>query len=229
MRSLPLKALTIVLCLGTTLPGLPGCAFRFQKLEPGQAATEDASLSGALVGIPSYDTVNRLVLQPKCLSCHGAKQEPILLTYEQVKANLDDIAHEVLDEKSMPPAGPLSGPRPDLLKKWIDAGAPLNGEEAPSSGSGSGSTTPGILRPVTYAQVKEKVFEAGCTSCHFPSNKEGNSDLTTYDAVMSEAGSVFGMTVLEPSMPPADTPGVVPLTQEQKDLISLWFSDGLKP
>jgi hypothetical protein len=76
--------------------------------------------------------------------------------------------------------------------------------------------------------LKEQVLDVSCNSCHYAGNAEGLTSLQSYSDVMEVAGSLWGFTILEGSMPPADEPGVEPLTSEQKDLISLWFSDGMK-
>ncbi len=203
------------------------CSFRLQKLDSAGTASEEGLLAGALSATPSYDSVNRLVLQPKCLQCH-ASEAPLLSSYEQVRANLESIQAVTLGARTtMPPSGPLSGLRADLLRRWIEAGAPLLGDTVTAPAPPSGPS--GVLRPVTYAQVREAVFAESCADCHRPGNPDGLTDLTTYEGIMSQAGTVFAYTIMENSMPPADDAGRTPFTQEQRDLLSLWFSDGLRP
>jgi hypothetical protein len=211
---------------------IQGCSFSLQKLPNG--AVEDADSMGQNVNgggsSVDYARIRDEVLRPHCLSCHG-REAPVLLTYEQVKANLTEIEKAVLTDRSMPKAGPLSSAKASRLKEWIDAGAPevvATPQAAPSpaptsspdAGNGSG-------RPVTFALLKEKVLDPACNSCHFPDNEDEITPLGDYENVKAVKGSLWGFTILKGTMPPVDEPGVEPLTLEQKQIISDWFIDGM--
>ena len=226
MRMIERPVSTVILPLTLALSVLAGCRFQLAKVDP--AGTDDASLSGALTGVPSYATIRKLVLEPECLTCHGTK-EPILLSYEQVRAQLANIEDTTLIEKSMPPSAALSPLRARLLQNWIRAGAPLEGRDLTGADSPAGPTTPGIVRPVTFQQAWDKVIYPSCAkSCHAPDNTEGASVISNYAEWMSSKETSFYSVFIDQSMP-KPRPGVTPLTQEQKDILSLWFADGMQP
>jgi len=210
-----------------------GCSFSLQKVGvTPESETPESEAAASQSSSPSYSTIRSQILQPHCLSCHG-REAPILLTYEQTVANLADIERTVLQEYSMPQAGPISPTKQSLLRAWIDAGAPeVSKTVAPAVAPSASPEIPPVLsgpvRPVRFATLKEQVLDLACTSCHFPGNEEGLTPLTTYAEVLEVGGSLWGFTILEPSMPPLDVPGVEPLSATQKDLISLWFADGMQ-
>lgn len=60
--------------------------------------------------------------------CHvpGGAAPGILQTYEQISAFAGGIRFRAIEVGDMPPSGPLSPCNQNLLKAWIDAGAPDN-------------------------------------------------------------------------------------------------------
>ncbi len=211
------------------------CSFSLQKVGVDSGLeTPSSTESATSVTGPSYATIRSQILQPHCLSCHG-REAPILLTYEQTKANLDAIERTVLVDYSMPQAGPISESKQSLLRAWIESGAPEVVKAPATASAPSVETSPepspvfsGPVRPVVFSVLKEQVLDLACTSCHFPGNEEGLTPLTTHAEVLEVGGSLWGFTILRPSMPPLDVPGVEPLSASQKDLISLWFADGMQ-
>jgi hypothetical protein len=220
------QAAFLVLFLGLIVSG---CSFSLQKA----SSTEDLAGADSTLNeseVPSYSNIRSQILQPHCLSCHG-REAPILLTFDQVKSNLAAIERTVLQEYSMPQSGPLSSAKQALLRDWIAAGAPETVVTSRPASDSAPVTTPvlsGPSRPVRFAALKEQVLDVACNSCHFPGNEEGLSPLTTHAEVLEVGGSLWGFTILEASMPPSDVPGVEPLSALQKDLISLWFADGMQ-
>ena len=224
----------IVLAMGAS-----GCSFSLKKSgvadEDSTSSDQSASPASSAGGV-DFATIKKQILQPNCLSCHGGREEPVLLTYDQVKANLAAIENEVLVEKAMPKAGPLSDSKQTTLRAWIDAGAPETVAAADSGVTVTPSPAPsqaasGIVRPVTFATLKEKVLEPSCVSCHYAGSVidgEAMTSLQTYEEVKSVDGTFWANTIYQSAMPPLDSPGAEPLTTEQKDIISLWFSDGMK-
>lgn len=76
---------------------------------------------------PTYIDVRRAIFQPICLECHNAgiaSGGVVLESYDQVKSHVERIREVVLLEKIMPPTGPLRPDLQDLLKNWLDRGAP---------------------------------------------------------------------------------------------------------
>lgn len=74
----------------------------------------------------TFGEVNRKILIPKCIECHGASGGVNLESYERVKSELPMIERAVLIERSMPPmeAEPLTDQERQMLKEWIELGAP---------------------------------------------------------------------------------------------------------
>lgn len=75
----------------------------------------------------NFATVNEKIFKPLCLSCHTAPRGRAginLNTYAFVKANLAAVENAVLVEKFMPPSSELEAESANLLKTWIEAGAP---------------------------------------------------------------------------------------------------------
>ena len=221
-----------VLFVAAGMVFLEGCSFSLQKTPEGasegaESVGQSTSASGSSI---DYARIRDQVLRPHCLSCHG-REAPVLLTFEQVKANLSEIERVVLSERSMPKAGPLSAEKSAILKEWIQAGAPEVVEVPQTAPSPEASSSPdagsGSNRPVTFAQLKEKVLDPACTSCHYPGNEDEITPLGDYENVKAVKGSLWGFTILKGTMPPKDEPGIEPLTLEQKQIISDWFIDGM--
>jgi hypothetical protein len=81
----------------------------------------------AQVVVPSFSEVATRVFEPKCVRCHGHYGE-----YASVLQDIDEINEHAILTRQMPkePETPLTKDQFDLLKNWIDHGAP---EEATSS------------------------------------------------------------------------------------------------
>ncbi len=85
------------------------------------------------VSIPSEITLNFLtisekILAPHCLSCHsnagGNIGQVNLETYSEALQNIAQLRQTVVDDRRMPPSGPLNSELTQLLKQWIESGAP---------------------------------------------------------------------------------------------------------
>lgn len=154
-----------------------------------------------------YAFVNAKVFQPHCIRCHdmagGNKGDVNLETYENVIANIDDIANSALVEKSMPPrraGGPLGEYEQNVLKLWIDAGAPRDARSAPvetptpeptpvptpselppppapPTGTPPPQPQPVIVEP-TWDSIYTNVFEPKCVKCHKAGEKAEDYPLT---------------------------------------------------
>lgn len=68
------------------------------------------------------------LLQSKCSSCHAGSGEGtaywIFSGYNSVKENIDRINDAVIVRRIMPKTGSISTRERELLKAWIDKGAP---------------------------------------------------------------------------------------------------------
>jgi len=251
------------------------CAFRYEKpIEDGTATADqenpgneedetlDETLNGKTAKISFVRVSNRIfghvgardqnVVEKKCLACHhslpGGKR-PLLEGYANVIAALPKIKESVLVKKTMPPRGPLKAKEQELLRKWIDSGAPETVaveeeddlDDAPSpvpsanpSPSPTSSAVPigpsnPTLRPVKWSVLKAKIFEPACISCHYKDNHEGPSgepltDQSDHAVVRETIGMTIGLSIMNAEMPPDPAPE---LTQEQKQLIMDWVIDGM--
>jgi hypothetical protein len=79
----------------------------------------------------TYSTGVKAILELNCSgsACHGqGGDNGELITYEQVKAKADDgrLRGVLLTSKSMPPSGSLSSCELEVVRQWLDAGAPNN-------------------------------------------------------------------------------------------------------
>lgn len=74
----------------------------------------------------TFDDVNDRIIVPRCVECHGASGGVNLEGYARVKNEVPAIKEVVLKYKMMPPPEkePLTEEELELLKKWIDQGAP---------------------------------------------------------------------------------------------------------
>lgn len=111
---------------------LAACNSYKSKLHPEDEGDSNNVTSAAI----DYAFVNAKIFQPKCVRCHssagGNKGDVNLEAYDSVVSHLADIKKAALVERSMPPkraGGALPASDQNILKMWIDAGAPLNAEE----------------------------------------------------------------------------------------------------
>ncbi len=97
-----------------------------------------------------FEMVFKEVLRPSCTRCHGdddgsgnviEEGAVNLKTFEQVKAQLEDVKRSALVEGSMPENGSLTLRQRTLLASWILAGAP---EGTPAPQAPTSSPAPGV-------------------------------------------------------------------------------------
>lgn len=76
---------------------------------------------------PVFQIIKTQVLDGQCLRCHSAaggnRGDVNLETYANVKSWLFEI-EDTVNNNIMPPRRPLPDDLKDLLKKWIELGAP---------------------------------------------------------------------------------------------------------
>lgn len=103
--------------------GLSSCYYDngedLYPVDPGSCQTENLT----------YDNQIGTLINLTCSTrgCHyTGNQPPALTNYAEVIANLDRIEVRALQERSMPPAGPISQCQHNQLKQWIADGAPEN-------------------------------------------------------------------------------------------------------
>jgi len=75
-----------------------------------------------------FSTIQSMVLQPYCISCHGSaggNADGINLeNYANVIKYIDRVQDTVAIHQTMPPGNPISKPLQQLLTTWISNGSP---------------------------------------------------------------------------------------------------------
>ncbi len=203
-----------------------GCAFRHDKNSDAastQTSGVDAS-TGLLDNTSGFSHIQKKILNNRCLSCHGGRQQPYLGTYAAVKSNADAIRNAVFVKKSMPKSSSLSRAEGRLLRMWLDAGAP---EQAPVE-EPIPDPVPNLPgHPVRWSVLAERVLIPKCLACHTGENPKGKVDLSSLQSVRPLSGALLFTTLStidnEMVMPPLPAE----LTTDEKELVSNWVIDGM--
>lgn len=181
----------------------------------------------------TFEQVKDQVIVPKCLKCHKSYS-----TYENVYELKNEIYIRSILKQDMPKPSSqlqLTDFEGNLLKQWIEIGAPLDASGSktvvtptnPSNGSSQ------IERPVVWETIKTKILDKHCSSCHGKDNPDQLTVYEDYKTVVNTIGTIFGLTSIKPFMPPPpenfNENDVNPnqLSREEKDLLSAWINDGL--
>lgn len=207
------------LLLVTTLV-LANCSYHREKFTPHSGPVSFAAIRDAIMD--------------RCVACHDGSKSFNCLAYADVKSRLDRMKDRVLDKRDMPPGAPLSAGQYDLLARWIAAGGPEFGEQAPPP-----LPPPKPLEP-KFASIHEKILINMCVHCHSPGKPGGGVPLNTLKDLVDSprllvipgnaAESGLYLAVREkakPSkkMPPPDS-GIRPLTTEEVQVIVDWINSG---
>lgn len=197
-----------------------------------------------------YALVQAVIFAPKCNRCHSERYG----TYEGVQRDLPAILTSI-ESNRMPKRGePLSAADKQLLRDWIDLGAPLEaGVELPPDNVAQpvppvppdSATAPDSekLKP-NLQSVFKNIFAPSCAACHNPEDKAHFLDLSSPEKILQSRnkkynGEVF-LNVLDPDssrlinvvqdfvepMPPQSST-FPPLTKEQIDVLREWIRRGL--
>lgn len=166
----------------------------------------------------NYASINTFVLSNQCLSCHseasGNKGGLNLETYIQIKSNLNQIMYRVLETKDMPP-NPLPETQFNLLKYWLESGAPehntTNGPEASIQG------------PLNWFKIKNQILVKNCLECHQGEKAEANLDLSQLENFKNNADKIFNRVFIKQDMPPQI---FATLSQNEKQAMMKWISQG---
>lgn len=131
-----------------------------------------------------YNTVREYALNT-CKSCHNGIQSPLLNSIDSWKTNGEKVlsAIEGINGiKFMPPKEEgyeaLNACQVDLVKSWLNQGAPENSEilvsSLPSCDKNLNGGEKNILEmPVNYQTLNTKILQPKCISCH---NENSGSD-----------------------------------------------------
>ncbi len=163
----------------------------------------------------SFAYIRARVLEPRCLSCHGAGSERPLSTYAETKPWIVAIERLALVTRAMPPSDSLSADETDALAAWLQAGAPENAGDAREN---EPPKPPGNTADVSYSEVRDRVLTPRCLTCHSGSS---GLNLTTYESVNRALGAISVRVLFEKSMPPSG-----PLPEDELNLMARWIRAG---
>lgn len=201
-----------------------------------------------------FDLVNAYVFQPYCISCHNGQHRPNLSNYALISKQIGAIENRCFtttNPKRLMPKGRKGGlptESAQLLKLWIDQGAPDAPARVIHEQNNSGGSQPaggGPNKFVTFQQVFKQVIQRNCTPCHKPQNKWKLKDYNDINAVRKQIRGILLTTTLDymppkkhPPKPPlpkhwmenlAATPGVneKALSESQLELLREWVLSGM--
>ncbi len=195
---------------------LAGCNYNHTK---GDAPSMTGSGSAG-VNTLSLDflSVQNSVLSGRCLTCHssaaGNQGGLNLDSYQQVRATLNKIYYRVIEKKDMPPTA-LTTAQFDLLKAWIEAGAPQK-----NTGRSSGV----ISGPINWDVIKKQVLATSCLDCHSGANPDGQLNLESIENVRKNINGIFESTIVKQTMPLEPYPA---MSDSAKQALMKWISQGM--
>jgi uncharacterized membrane protein len=206
-----------------------------------RVGSEDSSAETANEkAVPSFALIRSKVLSRYCLDCHDGSRanRERLNTFAEVTAQLAQIKQRVFIDtasgKRMPPQSDLSASARALLDKWINAGAPEIGS--------SETVLPPEAKPteISWSVVFESVISPRCVRCHYEGGLSDDGftpivNLKIYDNAKGSASATFKYAIVKEEMPPAPTgtadgaPNPKALTTQEKQILSDWIVQGMKP
>jgi len=136
-------------------------------------------------------------------------------TYQQVRANMNRIYFRSIEKRDMPSDG-LPQSQFDLLKAWIEAGAPERNIGAKAA--------PPIKGAVTWAVVRDQVLGSSCLDCHSGASPDAGLDLHSVEVVRKNINTIFESAIVKLSMPLEPYPA---LSESQKQALMKWISQGM--
>jgi uncharacterized membrane protein len=203
-------------------------ASAFPALNP----TEKASMM-------SFAFINEKIIQPKCISCHGAGTPTgvDLEGYDKVFNAQHEVHRTVFVDHTMPKRGQLTDEEQRLLWHWLNMGCPKEAK----SGDANTPTPPVPVSKLiaTFDSINKHIIQPKCVSCHSAGQDASrilldkqsllNSPLELVipgDADMS--GLVIAVERKDERRMPLATEGYGPLSDEEKKVIRDWVSNGAK-
>lgn len=184
----------------------------------------------------SFIAVREYIFKPRCLICHGTRNDIDFNSYSNVKNRLGDIQRKALFEKSMPPNQPLNEGENNLLSAWIDIGAP-------EFGSGGTIPTPPPIDPLEpkYSSIRNVIFQNRCIVCHSPGQPAEKVPLNTLEDLLDspreliipgnadDSGLIVALSRTDDKRMPPPQSGQPPLTFDEISIIKKWINDGAQP
>jgi mono/diheme cytochrome c family protein len=197
-----------------------------------QGQTQDPTISFAQVSAFSLQS---------CAKCHNGDEQPGLFAYNDYRQNLEDILKTVVEKRSMPRRQKLTDEQVQMVKDWIDQGAPEfipnqplepDPEPAPTTTTTMTLSTTTTTQPapvttttttllgsaITFDQVLKTSFQS-CTKCH--SAGDEIPTLESYADYKENLALVNKTVVVKRSMPKKQK-----LTDAQVQLVKDWIDLG---
>lgn len=192
-----------------------GCNYSNKNSELPVVMTEERLNQLALES--NYQSVNAKVITGQCLNCHaeatGNKGNLNLESYENIRANLNQIIYRVLEVRDMPQGG-LSFSDYSLMEVWLNAGAPEKNTQSISSN---------LKGPFNWLVIREQILKRNCLDCHSSLAPEAGLDLSDYDQFKINYAKIFDRTFVKQDMPPEPYDGLNTL---EKQALLKWISQG---
>lgn len=196
------------------------CNYNRTKAASEQSARELTAEQLDFASQVNYKSVNAQIIAPQCLNCHsnatGNKGGLNLETLDAIKAKMNQVYYRTIETKDMPPERPLSEGALELLKSWIEAGAPENNVGKPGA--------PEIRGPYTWMKIRDQILNSNCLDCHSGPDAEGKLDLASYDTFKNQWSQIFDRTFVKQDMPPQPYPSLSP---NEKFALLKWISQGM--
>lgn len=207
------------MCLFLVSLAVGACNYNHVRSGAAEGTTGNGGLSIQSAGL-DYLNVQVNVLGPQCVSCHsqqgGSKGGLNLESFAQVRAAMNSIYFRSIEKRDMPPREALSSSQMDLLKSWLEAGAPEK-----NMGRGSGREIKG---PITWTVIKEQVFKSSCLDCHSGATPDGGLDLESFEVTKKNIDKIFKSAITEGSMPLQPYPS---MSAFEKQALMKWISQGM--
>lgn len=190
---------------------------------------------------PNYESISKMILEPRCLACHDAGSSLDFSTYTAIISHTDlftspagedgdfveAVASGMMPPKKLPK---LSPEEVDVIRQWVILGMPEKAGGAPAPSpvvvppTPAPTPAPAPVNPLPpdiacmdFATIKATVLEPKCVGCHGGS---GGVDLDSYAAVKAHLSKV-DVVVAANKMPPKK-----PLDPVLKDQLLNWIKDG---
>ncbi len=182
-----------------------------------------AAVQSLKVGNPDFASVQTAVIAPRCLGCHadstGNKGSTNLETYQNLRRLMARISFRALDKMDMPPQSPLSPEEMQLLKSWLEQGAPETISDS------QGPSDPTLEQGATdWQKINKMVFAKKCLDCHSQPQPQGKLDLNSYEEVKLKATLLFERIIIKQDMPVQPYPA---LSLKERSVLLKWMNAGM--
>lgn len=151
-----------------------GCNSYSPKSSSGPTTAEMAS--------PGFDTVQKYVFTPYCVTCHGTsggnRAGFNFETYNNTVPALDKILEEAVTTQGMPPAAPLPAKLRQLVDTWIKSGAPLSGQNPVPHPPIQPAPYPPFGITARWSSISGLFKQPVCADCHNPDGDASKAPIT---------------------------------------------------